>query len=243
MRGLVANIVWQTKESTNKHSGGSEPRAMGTGGTLKRIISADNDRNLKRAWSGLELARFARVLSAVEKIMTYESVDTRRGRSVLEKLKEVELPSYRRETFLFVRRPTKATTSNFVSVAHFARFRGIIIVLQNHTDIARLREQGEIRREKVYTLKHIILRGRLRGKCTWNFEIKTMPTSRRSPPREAWACFGLRSLVIGLFRSSTIFWRGFVGDTCGRQIGKHVSADLCVRETFVRFKRYPVCHV
>lgn len=111
--------MWQTRVNADKHSGGTASPGNGRDGAVKANYCADNDRNLKGAWSGLELARFARVLSAAEKITAFESVDTRRGRSVLQELKGAELPSYRCETFPFVRCPTKAPTSNFV--AHFAR--------------------------------------------------------------------------------------------------------------------------
>lgn len=125
---------------------------MGTGGTrpLKRIIAStmiETSKSLVRSWIG----RFAWVLNAVEKITAFESVDTRHGRSVLKELKETELPSYRRETVPFVRHPTKAATSNFVGVAHFARIRVIAIVLKSYGHRTNARKEKRNSHEKIYS--------------------------------------------------------------------------------------------
>jgi hypothetical protein len=51
-------------------------------------------------------------LSIVKKITAFESADARHGRSVLQQLKEAQLPSFRAKLPLCATPPTKAATLN-----------------------------------------------------------------------------------------------------------------------------------
>lgn len=106
------------KNKTQLKKVSREPWELGWDEIVKVNYFIDNERNLKGATSGLELAALPEFLSIVEKITTSESTDTRRGRSVLEELKEAKLSDSRAKLPLCMT-PDKDRVFEFAGIAHF----------------------------------------------------------------------------------------------------------------------------
>lgn len=207
--------------------------------TVKANYCIDNEGNLKGTSFGLELARFAWILGIVERKLR-PSKECRHApwafcfggieRGGIAKLPRAKFPPLcdaRQRPRLRIRWRCTLRSDSRCST------KLIIAIYDCHNEWMF----SEIIFKRIFCVQiSQQFCDALAKKCVRS-EIKTMPISRKSPLHR-WAYFWLQSLVIGLFRSRAIFWRGLADDTCGQQIGKHVSVDLCVRETFVRFKRY-----